>query len=261
MVRTRRRIIFTGIGLLGLIAGPPQTQAGPINISLVAGLAGAPTPTGSGEIRFDNPRGAVVAIARLSVGDTVRAVTGGGVVFFGGAGTPVVLDLSDGRAHLSSSNAPADAAGAVGSAGGGAATAVPQAGGEIPSYAALLGLSLSDPGLDGGRVLSAGVTDGAGGVLGRTQVTVPGGGWWVLGLGPGDVTAPPPVIVDPPHDPEPDPPTGGGGSPGLPPGVTTTPEPSAIILASLGVGIVAARRTRRPHSPGAPRTVFESPCE
>jgi hypothetical protein len=245
MNRSTRRIGFTGIVLMIVLVGPSPAQAGPIFLSLATGASGTATPVTTDETRIDNPQVAVVAISQLSVGDRVHAWTGGGAVYFGGAGTPVVLDLSDGRAYLSSSSAPADAAGAVGSSGSKAASAVPQAGGEIPPDATLLRIALSDPGLNGGRTLSAGVVDAAGSLLGRAQVAVPDGGWWILGLGPGDVSAPPPEIVETPEDSEPSPPAG-GGPPGQPPVATTTPEPSAVVLTIIGVGIVAARRGLRP---------------
>ena len=108
-----------------------------------------------------------------------------------------------------------------------------------------------------------GVTDPNGASLGSGQVTLPGGGWWVIGIGPGELDGqtPPPTtdpgtgpVVDPigggggngDGNPIPDPPqdTGGGGT--NTGGPVATPEPATAVLLGLGSASLAAyRRLRR----------------
>jgi hypothetical protein len=147
--------------------------------------------------------------------------------------------VSDGGAFLSSVNAPA------GLTTGPLASAIPQAGIDVPTAAARLGVSLADPAADGGRVLTARVTTLDGAELGVGQLTVPAGGWWVLGLGAGDLTNPrpptdPPPVVDPP-------PSGGPTDPppATPPSPVATPEPATALLALVGLPVVAARIVKR----------------
>jgi hypothetical protein len=243
------RVVAT-LAAVGVIA-PPVALAGLIPVAISAGLPGGTAPTATGEFQFQAPAGGVVAVNQLAVGDTVSAVTGGGEVFFGGAGVPVLLNLSDGGAALASSNAPA------GLSPPSLASLVPQAGAAVPPSAALLGVSLAGPGADGSRVLRVNVTTGSGADLGGGQVAVPSGGWWVLGLGPADASVPPPVVdpvpvppvVDPvpvtdrPPDVEP---------PKTPTGAVMTPEPSTLVAAVLGTAAIGL--WRRPGRPTRPAT-------
>src|SRR5207249_4662908 len=127
------------------------------------------------------------------------------------------------------------------------------------------GLTVSDPAANGSRVLSVSVTNSAGGSLGGTQVTLPDGGWWVLGLGSARPPAPPPIDPGPV---DPGPPSGGGGGtdnpgtlpppvpvpvpPSVPPpdtgapsGPVSTPEPATLALVGVGLPLVGAARWLR----------------
>jgi hypothetical protein len=243
-----------------LAAGSAATtpaHAGFLTLTLSAGGAGSPAVVDTRSIQFTTPDGgSTVAVSQVAVGSTVTAATGGGTTFFGSTGVPVVLNLADGNAYLSSPTAPDGSKPAV----TGLATAAPAAGGTVPNGAALLALTASDP-TAAGTVLTAGVTAVGGAALGGMNVTVPSGGWWVLGLTPEDIGIPPPVVGPPPGgDPGPlDGGTGGGtggGDPIPPPppppvpstgdgGSVATPEPATLALAGVGLPLIAARHFRR----------------
>lgn len=257
---------FIAIGLCAAWACWPSVGRAGVWLTLAAGVPGNSSPTSHDEFWFDTPHGpSQVAVSELTGGTTSEAVTGGGNVFFGGAGVPVLVNLSDGSAYLASGSAPAGARnsnpGGSGNGGGALSSTAPSAGGEIPSDAALLGINLAEP-VDGTRTLSANVTDSLGNTLGTGSVEVPTGGWWVIGLTPGSNT--PPVDPPPPTDPGPvDPPPPvdpgpiGGGDPEPPPpppppptspGDTpvATPEPSTLMLFALGgLTMRIMRRDRR----------------
>jgi hypothetical protein len=249
------RISSLGVVVLSAVCAlsPPAARAGLIPVRLIAGLPGSSAPTATGGFQFEAPSGQV-AVTELNVGDTATAATAGGSAFFGGAGTPVLLDVSDGGALLSSSNAPG------GPAGGPLASGLPEAGADVPPAAARLGVSLADPAGDGTRALTARVTTADGAEIGTGSVAVPAGGWWVLGLGPGDVTEPtppidpPPVVVPPAGPSEPSEPS---GPPPSAPGPVATPEPATAALALVGLPAalavrLAARRRGQTAGPGGP---------
>ena len=144
------------------------------------------------QLLFDNPHAPNIAVTQLSGGVTAEATTGGGSSFFGGVGTPVLLNLADGSAYLASGSAPLGAK----TAGGPPASAAPSAGGNVPSNAALFGVNLAESN-NGSRTLTATVTDSSGNKLGTGSIDVPDGGWWVLGLTP-SVPLPDPGPLDPP---------------------------------------------------------------
>lgn len=245
MRRTRLGVLAVGGGLLGVLLSQTTANAGFLTISLTAGLSGGTSATGTANFQVTTPPNSVVAITQVSAGDTIRAITGGGISFFSGAGTPVILNLSNGGVVLASSNA-ADASipGNIATA-----TASPVAGGDVPTGADQLGLTLTQNAEDGSAVLAARVTNQAGDSLGGTQVTVPAGGWWVLGLGPDGQSSPPPPPVDPPPVVPPPVTTPSGPSnsppPTTPPGAES-PEPSGLVLAGIGGVVALARRVRRP---------------
>ncbi|MDB5309760.1 MAG: hypothetical protein JWO38_3962 [Gemmataceae bacterium] len=249
MRRSPAGVVAVGV-LVGLAAWPSATRAG-VWVTLAAGLPGGSTPTSDSEFWFDSPHAPpLVALDKLAGGTTAQATTGGGKVFFGGDGTPVLLNLADGSAYVASGTPPA-AATSRGPNGGGAGTpasAAPVAGGTAPSTAALLGVTLAQPDAAGARGLTASVTDPTGTVLGTGHVTIPADGWWVLGLTPGTKTTPNTGG------------TGGGGgtggtpdaedieNPDPPPGgrPVVAPEPATLVLVGFGgVAASAWRRARR----------------
>ena len=237
--------------LIGWLGQPTIAHAASVWVTLAAGLPGSEAATSSSEFHFDNPHAPNIAVSEISGGLGVEAVTGGGNSFFGGAGVPVLLNLADGSAYLASGSAPSAARTA--GAGSTPASGAPVAGGSLPSNAALLGVKLAEPS-DGTRALTATITDSTGNTLGTGSLSVPDGGWWVLGLtpelqitpDPGPVN-PPPVDSPPPIDPRPDP------FPSTPPPTSNpvaTPEPATLLMAAIGgAAIHAWRRSRSKFAP------------
>lgn len=240
MVRTVRAVVLVGAVLVGLLGGAGVARAGFISVLLSAGPDGSSVPSSSGSFQFTNPTGStVIGISDLAGVSSAQANTAGGSAFFGGLGLPVVLNVSDGVAVVSTPNAPASAVPSTG-----LSSAAPTAPDTIPTDAAVLSASLSVP-AGGTQTLSVSVTNGLGSELGSGTLVVPEGGWWVLGLSPEAVTTPPvdpPVIVPPVVPPVVDPPV----VPPTTPPTAATPEPTTLALAALGIGTVAARRLRRP---------------
>ncbi|QDU20101.1 hypothetical protein [Urbifossiella limnaea] len=238
------------VGAVVAMTTPKTAHAAGVWVTLAAGLSGA-APTSEADLWFDSPH-APPYVAVTSVPGTLEAGTTGGTVSFGGLGTPLLLNLADGSAYL------AGGAGSVpeggknrGPKGGNAgspAGATPLVNATVPDTAALLGLKLADPDSSGSRDLTATVTDAGGNVIGTGTVSVPDGGYYVIGLGPDAGTTPPPVI-DPPPTPTPDPtPTPTPEPPVVDPvpespGPVATPEPSSLVLAA--VGGIAATTLRR----------------
>lgn len=234
---------IAAIGVLaGSLASPQRAAAAPVWITLAAGIPGSSTPTDSGEFLFDNPHAPpLVAVNQLTGGVQAEATTGNGSSFFGGVGTPVLLNLADGSAYIAGGNPPA-AAKTAGAGGGTPASAAPVAGGTVPSGAALLGVNLADPN-NSSRRLTATVTDTLGNTLGTGGVNVPQDGWWVLGLSPPAQVAPTPAPGTTGNDP-------GGStvepkSPNTQPPAATSPEPATLVLAAIG-GIAVRMFRRRP---------------
>jgi hypothetical protein len=270
------------IGVLAVLAALPATARAGVWVTLAAGVAGSSAPSVESEFWFDTPHGPpLVAVNQFNGGSILEASTGGGSVFFGGAGTPVLLNLSDGSAYIAGGTPPDSAKyPAPGGTTGTPASVAPAAGGTLPSDAALLGITQSDPTL-GPQSLTATVTDSLGNQLGTGTIDLPSGdNWWVLGLTPGDNNPPTgpgpidPAPTDPeptnpgptdpeptnpgPTDPEPtnpgptdpEPPLpppanhGGGGAGGG--GSVNTPEPSTAVLVGLGGAAVGLyRRLKR----------------
>jgi hypothetical protein len=230
-------------------------------VTLAAGAAGASSPSSYSEFWFESPHAPPIAVTKLTgTGNfSTTASTAGGNTFFNGDGTPVLLPTTDGFATLTNREV-ANGSGALPRfAGGTQASGAPQAGATIPSDAKLLSASFSDPAANGSQVLTIGLTDQGGKSLGGGHVTLPGGGWWVVGLGPGtkDGSGSNPggggdgggtggtggsgggssgggkPDPGPPH-------TGGGG------GSVATPEPTSVVLIGAGGLTVAGwRRLRR----------------
>jgi kumamolisin len=280
----RRAPTWGGIaGVILVWAVSPAIGRAGVWVTLAAGLGGS--PTAANEFWFDTPHGPPqVAINQLTPGFTAEAGTGGGTTFFSSAATPLLLNLSDGSAYVAAGTAPDAAKVPGGSRGGTGATGVPQTGQPIPTDAALLGITLSDPDAAGRSILTAMVTDVAGKALGTAAVNIPSGGWWVIGLSPADKpgtgggtvpggtggtgTDPGPIDgggvggtvgyggtggdpgpVGSPPPPTPPPPTTPPPPPTSGGGTTTsptTPEPSTAVLLGLGAGFASGwSRLRR----------------
>jgi hypothetical protein len=274
--------------VLGCLVGTAAARAEGFWVTLAAGLAGAGVPSDYNEFWFDTQHGPPLAIVSLNGGFTAQATTGGGTTVFSPLGTPVLLPVQDGYATLTASN------GSVGSssfpasalprfAGGPQASGAPQTGLPVPPDAPRVSVGLSPPTSNGSRVVTVDVSDPNGNPLGSGQVTVPDGGWWVIGLGPdsggrgggidggssgggsnpdnpntGGEPEPPPQNAPPPFPPIGEdgnedggapPPVGGMPGPRPPlegnPGPVATPEPASICMVALGGLTVAGWRRRR----------------
>jgi hypothetical protein len=250
------------VGVLAAFAAMPTAALAAEGFwtTIAAGAAGANAPSDYTEFWFDSPHGPPIAVTQLS-GTTAQAVTGGGTTFFSPAGTPVLLPTSDGYATLTNPDVANGTGGLPKFAGGTQASGAPLTAQPVPEGSNSLSVTKGEAAADGSSVLTVGVTDPNGNPLGSGQVTVPGGGWWVIGIGPGgESTDPPPDPGpigggdgggDPPPDPvpppEPVPPGGGGGgNTGGGGGPVATPEPATFVLCGLGGMTVAGfRRLRR----------------
>jgi hypothetical protein len=257
------------VGVVGAWGGmPSHARAEGFWVTLAAGAAGNSSPSDYSEFWFDTPHAPIV-VSQVTGAADVQASTAGGSTFFNGAGTPVTLPTTDGYAIVTNRDVPNGSGGLPRFAGGTQASGAPQTG-TPPADANLLSLSQGDKTANGSRVMSVGVTDSASHNIGQGQVSIPDGGWWVVGLGPG--------AKDTNPNPDPGPIDGGGGTggggsggsggdpgssggnggggsggdPSPPPstsggsgGSVTTPEPATVVLLGLG-GLTAAgwRRAR-----------------
>lgn len=236
MRRATAWVVVVGVAVLGT-AGPVSAADG-FWVSITSGGAGSSSPSGYQDWWFETPHGPPpVAVTRLSSDGTVEVSSGGASSFLSGAAVPVVVHTTDGYAYLAGGPKPGDLSSALRrqTAGGqGLATAAPEvAAATLPDNAVQLTADLSEPGADGARALKVAVTDPLLKPLGDATVTVPDGGWWVIGLGAGlnDVASPP----DPTPVPVPTP------TPVLTPtpGPVATPEPATGLLLGFG-GLAAA---------------------
>jgi len=244
------------VGVLAVIATPSAAHAEGFWASIAAGAAGSASPSDYTEFWFDSPHAPPIAVTQLS-GTTAQAITSGGTTFFSPAGTPVLLPTSDGFATLTNPDVANGSGGLPRFAGGTQASGAPITAQPVPTDANQLSISKGETAANGSSVVSVGITNPNGATLGSGQVTLPGGGWWVIGIGPGDPDpqTPPPVGGggntgggDPPPDPgngpPPPPPIDDGGKPSQ--GPAATPEPATAVLIGLGgVTLAAYRRIRR----------------
>jgi hypothetical protein len=238
------------VGVLACAGSPTPARADDgFWVSVAAGVAGSAAPADYSEFWFDSPHGPAIAVNQITGGGSIQATTAGGTTIFNGLGTPVLLPTTDGHATVSSGG-DYGSGGLPRFAGGTQASGAPQT--AVPTGDAnLVSLDFGPKADDGSQVLSVGVTDPNGGTIGGTTVTLPDGGWWVIGLGPGSNGQTTPPDPDPDPDPVPDPDGGGGVIPDPPPtsgggGTVATPEPATVVLLGLG-GLTAAgwRRLRR----------------
>jgi hypothetical protein len=241
------------VGVLAVLTAMPSAAQAVEGFwaSIAAGAAGAAQPSDYTEFWFDSPHGPPIAVTQLS-GTTAQAVTGGGTTFFSPAGTPVLLPTSDGYATLTNPDVANGSGGLPKFAGGTQASGAPLTAQPVPETSNSLSIAKGEAAADGSSVLTVGVTDPNGNPLGSGQVTVPDGGWWVIGIGPGEKDVQPPPDPDPigggeDPPPEPVPPGGGsGGNTGGGGGPVATPEPATVVLVGLGgLSLAGFRRLRR----------------
>ncbi len=275
----RRISSGVAIGLIWLAGGlEAPARAEGFWVSLAAAAANSAVPSDYQEFWFDTQHGPPLAIVTLSGIPSAQATTGGGTTVFSPLGTPVLLP-TDGYSTIRSSNqlggdVPPGAIPRF--AGGNQASGPPQTGLPVPADANRLGISVTPPAADGSRVVTVDVHDPQGNWIGSGQVTVPDGGWWVIGLGPGNDAPtgnggnppePPPILLPPSNNDDPandndvdgeviiisHPPAPPEMSPGD--NALVTPEPNSIVMAALGGASVALyRRTRRNRSNHTGRT-------
>src|SRR5262245_24257595 len=273
MRRATAWIVVVGVGV-AWAATPARAQAEGFWTTLAAGASGAASPSDYREFWFDTPHGPPLAVTALD-GGTAQAITGGGSTFFTPPALPVLLPTGDGFATLTNIDVPNGSGGLPRFAGKDQASGAPQTGQPVPADSNRLSVALKDA-QDGSKVLTVGVTDPNGNSLGQGQISVPAGGWWVIGLGPGAKDGgnpdPDPGPIggggsgsggsgsggsgsggsgsgDPPPTTDP-PPVGGGGTGGNTGGNTgggpvTTPEPATAVLLGLGGATLTVWRNLR----------------
>lgn len=235
MRRTTAWVVVLGVGLLGTASARADDG---FWVSLASGVAGASAPSGYQEWWFETPHGPPpVAITQLG-GVTAQATTAGGSSFFSGAAVPVVVHPTDGYAYLTAGSTPSDLSQALRrqmAGGKGLATTTPDALATTPpADANLMTVNLAN------GILSVGMTTPLGNALGGGNVTVPDGGWWVIGLGPNpndsvpDPTPTPTPTPDPTPTPTPTPDPTPTPTPSPGGGPVATPEPATALLAGIG---------------------------
>lgn len=250
MTRGGRWRLYGFVALFLLFPAP--ARAGFFSVILVGGAAGSSSILELGNFNYSHGNGQVGLNSLLSDG-THKGSTGGGNVFFTPMGLPILLNLSDGYGYLSSPGAPSELPPGVVS--GSPSPVAPVAGGSLPSDAALLGITnTAGESADGSRIIKAFLTDPESNPLGEAKITIPQGGWWVLGISPLRSTDPDPGPEpggDPFPDDEEEPDT--GNDPGTPPDVDpypppnydpdpipqpgpNVPEPSTLLMAAVGAG-------------------------
>jgi hypothetical protein len=285
----RRALFWTRMwgAVLTTLMGTAVAWAEGFWVTLAAGVAGANVPADYFEFWFDTQHGPSLAIVNLNGGFTAQATTGGGTTVFSPLGTPVLLPTTDGYATLTASTGSLSGSSFPTSAlprfaGGSLASGAPLTGLPVPPNALRASVGLSPPGSNGSRVVTVDVSDPNGNPLGSGQVSVPDGGWWVIGLGPdasggrgggsdggggsdpdnsggdNDPNPPPPMPPSPPlgdddnEDGGAPPPIGGMPGPRPPvqsqPDPVATPEPGGLWMVAFGGLTVAAWRRRRRRS-------------
>lgn len=264
-----RRRAPAWVVVVGVVAAwawsPAPARADGFWVSLAAGSAGASNPSDYSEFWFDSPHAPPIAVNPFTGDGLVQVSTAGGSTFFTGEANPILIPTQDGFATITNPGVANGSGGLPRFAGGAQASGAPQTGADIGG-ANLVSGSLGDRRDDGSRVLSVGVKDKDGNSLGSGNIDVPNGGWWVVGIGPGEKDT-----TGGGGDPGPigggtgggtgggDPGTGGGdpgpvgggggggsgGGNGNGGGSVTTPEPGTVVLLGLG-GLTAAgcRRLR-----------------
>ena len=254
MRRTSAWVVVVGVAVLGA-AGPVRAADG-FWVSVASGVAGTASPSAYQEWWFETPHGPPpVAVTRLTGSSSAEATTAGGSAFFNGVAAPVVLHTSDGYAYLANGAKPDDLSSALRRqmAGGPIATATPDAAATVPPDNAVLLAADVTTDAAGARSIAVAVTDAMSNPLGAATVALPGGGWWVIGLGPGMNDIAPTPEPTPLPEPEPEPlPTPEPGPTPVPvptptptplptptPGPVATPEPATGVLLGLG-GLLAA---------------------
>lgn len=280
------QLAMWGIAAGWFIGLVPNVRAEGFWITLAAGLAGASAPSDYAEFWFDTQHGPPLAIVSLSGAATIQATTAGGTTLFSPLGTPVLLPTHNGYATLTPSNGSVAPPSIPSSAiprfsGSPLASGAPSTGLPVPADAPRLNLGISPSAPNGSQVVTVDVTDPNGNLLGSGQVTVPQGGWWVIGLGPDNGGAnngnrdnsgnnsnnnsgnnnngglndplppnPPPLESgDPNSDESSSPPTRGVPGPTPPQrdpsGPVATPEPGSLLMVALGGLTMASWRRRR----------------
>jgi hypothetical protein len=248
----RAPALFVVVGVVAGLSGlsAEAKPAAPVEgfwVTLASGSGSSSSPSGYNEFWFDSPHAPPVSVSQATGIGNIQATTSGGNTTFTSAGTPILVPTTDGYATISSgSTIPSSALPRF--AGGSMASGAPQGGGSIPSSADLMSLNLSSPGANGSQTLSVSMTTPGGTKLGQTSVTVPGNGWWVVGLGAGlssntnPIGGPTPIPVPTGPGPvtNPSPGSGTGGNHGT---TAATPEPASFLL--LGIGGLTAAGWRR----------------
>ena len=163
-----------------------ESQAAGVWITLAGGYPGNPVPASMADFQFPAAAPQQVAVDQLNGVGTVHAGTSGGDVYFGGLGTPVLLNLSDG-AGLHRSGKPTTGATGRGLNGTSAGARVDRA--KSPAGRFLRAQRCLKPRwqIDATREQRPCRLDRwmIGDSLSRREsIPFPSSGWWVISLGP-----------------------------------------------------------------------------